>query len=476
MDPGLKILTSAESKKCDALTMHQEGMHPHDLMDRATLRIFQRLLTFLSDNKPIIILCGPGDNGADGLCLASLLVSRGYIVESKICLFGKTPSASLSFRIALYEHQKTVNIQIVQEINEVVIPENTVIIDALFGTGLTRPLQHEWLTLIESINRSGGEIISIDMPSGLPDEPGNEYFPFVKTTKVLTLQSPKPSLLYPENKIVFDVLDCGILTESITTSRFYLNYPDTDIANQIQQLLPKRPKHSHKGTYGHTLLIGGNKGMHGAIAMAAKSCYEAGSGLTTVLSPESATPFLSVLPQIMHIPCSLNVQAITGLPLEKFNSIAVGPGLNNTSETCSLVAAVLKKFHFPLIMDADALNILAANPDMLKLLPQGSLLTPHPAEFKRLFGPTANGKEQEKLALLKSKEYGIYILAKNTYSFLACPDGKVFYNGTGDAKLARGGSGDTLTGIIAGLFAQNQNMRDAALAGMYYAGVGKSVI
>jgi NAD(P)H-hydrate epimerase len=154
----------------------------------------------------------------------------------------------------------------------------------------------------------------------------------------------------------------------------------------------------------------------------------------------------------------------------------VGSGLNNTSETCSLVAAVLKKFHFPLIMDADALNILAANPDMLKLLPQGSLLTPHPAEFKRLFGPTANGKEQEKLALLKSKEYGIYILAKNTYSFLACPDGKVFYNGTGDAKLARGGSGDTLTGIIAGLFAQNQNMRDAALAGMYYAGVGKSVI
>ena len=456
--------------------MHQEGMHAHDLMDRATLRIFQRLLTFLSDNKPIIILCGPGDNGADGLCLASLLVSKGYIVESIICLFGKTPSPSLSYRIALYKHQKAVNMRIVQNVNEVVIPKSTVVIDALFGTGLTRPLQNEWLALVENINYAGCEVISIDMPSGLPDETGDEYSPFVKATKVFTIQSPKPSLLYPENKIVFDVLDCGILTESITTSRFYLNYPDTDIANQIQQLLPKRPKHSHKGTYGHTLLIGGNKGMHGAIAMAAKSCYEAGSGLTTVLSPESATPFLSVLPQIMHIPCSLNVQAITGLPLEKFNSIAVGSGLNNTSETCSLVAAVLKKFHFPLIMDADALNILAANPDMLKLLPQGSLLTPHPAEFKRLFGPTANGKEQEKLALLKSKEYGIYILAKNTYSFLACPDGKVFYNGTGDAKLARGGSGDTLTGIIAGLFAQNQNMRDAALAGMYYAGVGKSVI
>jgi len=476
MDPGLKILTSAESKKCDALTMQDERMHAHDLMDRATLRIFQRLYNFLAHDKPIIIFCGPGDNGADGLCLASLLVSRGYIVESKICLFGKTPSASLSFRIALYEHQKTVNIQIVQEINEVVIPKNTVVIDALFGTGLKRPLQHEWLTLIENINRSGCEVISIDMPSGLPDEQGNEYFPFVKATKILTLQSPKPALLYPENKIVFEVLDCGISTESVTTNRFYINYPDADVANQIQQLLPKRPKHSHKGTYGHTLLIGGNTGMHGAIAMAAKSCYDAGSGLTTVLSPESATPYLSVIPQIMHIPRSLNIDATTDLPLAKFKSIALGPGLDNTTETCRLVADVLEKFHFPLIMDADALNILAANPDMLKLLPEGSLLTPHPAEFKRLFGPAANGKEQEELALQKSKEYGIYILAKNTYSFLACPDGKVFYNGTGDASLARGGSGDKLTGMIAGLFAQNQNMRDAALAGMYYAGVGKSVI
>lgn len=476
MDPGLKILTSAESNQCDALTMHEEGMQTHDLMDRATLRIFQRLYSFLAHDKPIIIFCGPGDNGADGLCLASLLVSTGYIVESKICLFGKTPSDSLSFRIALYKHQKAVNMRIVQDVNEVVIPENTVIIDALFGTGLTRPLQHEWLMLIESFNRSGCEIISIDMPSGLPDEPGNEYFPFVKATKVLTLQSPKPSLLYPENKIVFEVLDCGISTESVTTNRFYLNYPDADVASQIQQLLPQRPKHSHKGTYGHTLLIGGNTGMHGAIAMAAKSCYDAGSGLTTVLSPESATPYLSAIPQIMHIPQSLNVDAIADLPLAKFKSIALGPGLGNTAETCSLVAAVLEKYHFPLIMDADALNILAANPDMLILLPQGSLLTPHPAEFKRLFGPAANGKEQEELALRKSKEYGIYILAKNTYSFLACPDGKVFYNGTGDASLARGGSGDKLTGMIAGLFAQNQNMRDAALAGMYYAGLGKSVI
>jgi NAD(P)H-hydrate epimerase len=129
-----------------------------------------------------------------------------------------------------------------------------------------------------------------------------------------------------------------------------------------------------------------------------------------------------------------------------------------------------------MILDADALNILAQNKDLMKLIPAGSLLTPHPGEFERLFGATSNGQDKENIALKTSTELGLFILAKNTYSFLSCPDGKVFYNGTGSSGLARGGSGDKLTGMIAGLYAQNQRMRDAALAGMYYSGIGKPII
>lgn len=476
MDPGLKIVTSAESKQCDALTKKMEGMHAHDLMDRATQRIFQQLLPLIPNNTPVSIFCGPGDNGADGLCLASMLASRNYPIETQVCLLGKTPSPALAFRMSLYAGQKAVNMQILEHVNDVNIQKNCIIIDALFGTGITRPLQNEWKFLVESINASRCKVISIDTPSGLLDEPSNESTANIEATKVIAIQSPKPSLLYPENKVDFTVVDCGIQTDTINTTRYFLNHPDPRVEAHMQTLLPERRKHSHKGTYGHTLLMGGNKGMHGAIAMAAKSCYEAGSGLTTVLSPASSIPYLSHLPQIMHLQLELDENSVAMLPADKYRSVALGPGLGNTNETRSLVIATLKRFRLPIILDADALNILADNPELTGLIPENSLLTPHPAEFTRLFGQTCNGKDKEELALLKAKEMGIYILAKNTFSFLACPDGKVFYNGTGDSRLARGGSGDSLTGMIAGLFAQNGNMRDAALTGMYFSGLGRKLI
>ncbi len=450
-------------------------MHPHDLMDRAVQRIFQHLQTLLTSDTAITIICGPGNNGADGLCLASLLAAKGFRVSTKICLFGKKPGQTLSFRMALYSGQPGIHLDIVHDVQNIVIPKNTVVIDGLFGTGLSNPLQDAWKLLAEKVNASGAEIISIDTPSGLPDEPDNKNITWIKAGKVIAIQTPKPSLLYPEFKIDFSVVDCGIVTDSIDTNRYFLD-TNSQVYEQLKSLLPERPRHSHKGTFGHTLLIGGNIGMHGAISMAARACYDAGSGLTTALSPESAAACLANYPGIMHLSRTLDEKAIEDLPAEKYRSIAIGPGLGNNAETHKLLEAVIKHFHLPLIADADALNILAEKPEMLSQLPKGSLLTPHPAEFNRLFGSTKSGREKEILAVQKSQELGIYILAKDTYSLLACPDGNVFYNGSGNAKLARGGSGDTLTGMIAGLYAQNQNMRDAALAGMYFSGAGKMII
>ncbi|MFN4914457.1 MAG: NAD(P)H-hydrate dehydratase [Sphingomonadales bacterium] len=475
MDPGLKIITSEQSRLCDALTMKQEGMQQHDLMDRAVRRIFQYLQTLLTPDADVTVICGPGNNGADGVCLASLLAAHGYRINTKICLFGKKPSQALAFRMLLYSTQSGMNIEAVEDANSICLPPNAVIIDALFGTGLTNPLQDSWKSLVEKINASGAEIISIDTPSGLPDEPDTKNLTWIQAGKVIAIQTPKPSLLYPEFKIDFRVVDCGISTETMDTKRYFLD-TNPQVYAQMKGLLPARPRHSHKGTFGHTLLIGGNQGMHGAIAMAAKACYESGSGLTTALSPETAVAYLANCPGVMHLSRTLNETAIEGLPAAKYRSVAIGPGLGNTKETHKLLEVVINHFRFPLIADADALNILSEQPEMLKQLPEGSLLTPHPAEFTRLFGAAKSGREKEVLALTKSQELGIYILAKDTYSFLACPDGKVFYNGSGNARLARGGSGDALTGMIAGLFAQSQNMRDAALAGMYFSGAGNPVI
>lgn len=476
MDPGLKILSSAQNKKCDVITSAQEGMNNHDLMDRATTRIFQYLQHQLSGNIPVTFLCGPGNNGADGLCLALMAAAKGYAVETKICLLGKTPSAELDFRMELYASQRQLNMQVIQKVDELTLQENSVIIDALFGTGLSKPLQDEWELLIHAINMKNRHIISIDMPSGLTDEDNKANSPFILAQKVITIQTAKPPLLYAENQVDFDIVDCGIHTDSLETNRFFLDSKSPMVALQMQKLLPQRPRHSHKGTYGHTLLIGGNHGMHGAIAMAAKSCYEAGSGLTTALTTENSIPYFSGIPEIMLHAQELNAEAFLRLPLNKFQSLAIGPGLGVTAETVDLLKTVLTKHNSPMILDADALNILAQNKDLMKLIPAGSLLTPHPGEFERLFGYTSNGSEKENTALKISSELGLFILAKNTYSFLSCPDGKVFYNGTGSSRLARGGSGDKLTGMIAGLYAQNQRMRDAALAGMYYLGIGKPII
>jgi len=475
MDPGLKILTFADNKACDTRTLKKEKMHPHDLMDRAVFRIFQQLQTMIPEKSNISILCGPGDNGADGLCLSSMLTARGYSIGTLIFLLGKKPSPALSFRMDLYAQQKDMNVQVVNSVDLFSLRENTWVIDALFGTGLTRPLQNEWESLVNKINDSAYKIISIDMPSGLLGESCDENMPFIKSEKVLTIQSPKPALLYPENKIDFDVVDCGISTKMTNTNRLYLD-SGSAISEQMKKLLPKRPRHSHKGTFGHTLLIGGNTGMHGAISMAAKACYEAGSGLTSVLSPDSCITYLAAQPGIMHIPGLLDKSSLPKINAEKFSSVAIGPGLGKNLATTDFLGDLLDMFQIPLILDADALNILSENTGMLARLPENSLITPHPAEFKRLFGPTKNGRDKELLASEKSNELDIYILAKDTYSFLACPDGKIFYNGTGNSGLARGGSGDKLTGTIAGLFAQNQNMRDAALAGMYFSGAGNVVI
>lgn len=476
MVPGLKILSSAQSKQCDLFTLQQESITGTDLMERASARLYQHITNYFGKNAVYHIVCGPGNNGGDGLCIAALMAERKIKVRCSVFAGEKSPSPEMQFRLNLPNTFKNTAISICNTAAELQFQPHEIIIDSLFGTGIHSPLQGLWADIIQRISQSGCAIASIDVPSGLLTETPQNNAPFVQANHTFTIQHPKPAFFYPENRIAFSVVDAGIRSDSVVSSDFYLDSGQPAVRVAIQQWLPHRPHFGHKGTFGHTLLIGGNEGMSGAIALSAKSCFNAGSGLTTVWAPPSAQIYLGQQPSVMHKTAGLHLPIPPEIDLHRFNSIAIGPGLGNNPQTSALLNELLSTLHQPLILDADALNILASDKDWLNRIPKGSLLTPHPKEFERLFGRTENGAQKLELLRQKCTELGIFILAKDNYSALCSPNGSIIFNGTGDHKMARGGSGDKLTGTIAGLFAQNQDMLKAATCAMFYCGEGGLVI
>lgn len=472
MDPGLKVLNAAEMRKCDRHTMQTEPVSPADLMERASWRLFDAISKELDKRDRIHVVSGPGNNGGDGVCLARYFRSFGYQVRLTVLLFGKDPSEEMARQLQIAATGHFLIPEIAQKPDDLKISSDEVLIDAIFGTGLQTTPEGPWAAAIAKLNNSGSRILSVDMPSGLPDSQSKGVGCAVSADRVYTIQCPKPSLLFPENRIDFETVDAGIDLSEGSPAALYLDPNSQVVRRQIAEWLPHRPKHSHKGHYGHSLLIGGNSGMHGAIALAARACYQSGSGLTTVWSPAETAPWMATLPGVMYHAAPLEPYALPdGFP-GKFSAVGIGPGMGTSHAVHDLLDMVLRTAQKPLILDADALNVMAAHPLLLKMVPAGSLLTPHPGELQRLFGDLGQGPAFVSALAEKAKETGLFILAKNTYSLLACPDGTLFYNGTGSPNLARGGSGDTLTGMLTGLYAQTGDMRRAAVCGMYYFGKG----
>lgn len=472
MDPGLKVLNAAEMRKCDRHTMQNEPVSPADLMERASRRLFQAIIRDVQPEDHIHVVAGPGNNGGDGVCLARYFKSCGYRVRLSVLLLGRKPSEELALQLRVAATDNFLHPQLIEHAADLKIKTNEVLIDAIFGTGLQTTPEGPWANAIGMMNNSGCRILSVDMPSGLPDDRPKGEGCAINADRVYTIQCPKPSLLYPENKIDFVTVDTGIDLSEGSAAALYLDPDSQVVRRQIEQWLPQRPKHSHKGHFGHSLLIGGNTGMHGAIALAAGACYHSGSGLTTAWSPAEAAPWMATLPGVMYHAAPLEPYAIPdGFP-GKFSAIGIGPGLGTSHAVHDLLDMLLRTAEKPLILDADALNVIAAHPALLKIVPAGSLLTPHPGELQRLFGDLGQGPAFVSALAEKSKETGLFIMAKNTYSLLACPDGSLFFNGTGSSRLARGGSGDTLTGMLTGFYAQTGDMRRAAVCGMYCFGKG----
>ncbi|MFD2785886.1 NAD(P)H-hydrate dehydratase [Hymenobacter rubripertinctus] len=466
----MKLLSAAQTHALDQATIKAQNISSIDLMERAanavTDWLFKELL--LDYDTEIHVCCGPGNNGGDGLVVARNLHRAGYPVRLWLL-----PAARHSADFTHQQHQLPAGLA-VQEVNPDKLPDiaaTAMVVDALFGTGLSRPLEGDAATLVRHLNASGATVVAVDMPSGLfADAPQPAGCAVVQARYTLSFELPKLAFLLPQNAgFVGDwrLLPLGLDAQAIREAKTNLFFVTAD---EMRGRFPERPKFSHKGTFGHALLLAGSQGKIGAAVLATQACLRGGVGLLTTRVPAVGYDILQIsAPEAM---CLADPAAdfLTELPdLAPYAAVGIGPGLGQQDGTREVLRQLLTTAEVPLVIDADALNLLGANPELQSLLPPGSLLTPHPKEFERLVGEPARD-DYHRLEQLRSfaNHTGCYCVLKGAYTALATPAGHIFFNSTGNPGMATGGSGDVLTGLLLALHAdQRLSPLDAALLGLH---------
>jgi ADP-dependent NAD(P)H-hydrate dehydratase / NAD(P)H-hydrate epimerase len=472
----MKVFKTSQIREIDAYTIRNEPVSPADLMERAALGCVQWIEAHIPQRTPVAVFTGPGNNGGDGWVIARMLADRKF---ENILVFQLHTSPNIS-SVALLNRDRLISqgivpVQVIQTLSDLPpIASDTVIIDALFGSGLTRPLEGLAASVVQAINNSGCRVVSIDIPSGLmgEDNSGNPAQGIVRASDTLTFQFPKRSFFYFENQQYcgnWHIIPIGLHPEALEQqpALFYF----TTISD-ISCKLIKRPTFSHKGSYGHALLIAGSYGMMGAAILAARSCIRTGTGLLTTHIPKEGYPIIqaSVPESIFSIDHS--EERFTRCPdLENYNAIAAGPGIGIKPETATALEYIIRNTKKPLVLDADALNILALRPELLLYLPVNTIITPHPGEFDRLFGKVNTGFKRNELQIECSVRYKLIILLKGAYSSVSLPDGRCFFNSTGNPGMATAGSGDVLTGIVLSLLAQGYAPEDACIIAAFVHGL-----
>ena len=467
-----KILSVQQLYKADALTIKNNGITAIDLMEHAASLCFKWIDDRLSgDPVPIHVFCGTGNNGGDGLVIARMLHLHGYHVKTYVVNCGNKRSESF---LTNYEHLKEVGVWAEMITCSSEFPEVTkddMVIDAIFGLGLTRSPKGVLKETIQFINATNAYVLSIDFPSGLfAEKVITDKESVIKAYHTLTFQTPKLAFLLPQTaKYIgtWDVLELGLdqaYLDEVET-KFYINYK-----KDIQPLYIFREPFSHKGDFGHALLIGGSFGKIGAVTLASRAALVIGSGLVTAYIPKCGYQILqTALPEAM-------VEVDEEDALHYFNyktkptSIGIGMGMGTETKTAEGFATFLAKNSLPLVVDADALNLLAKDKKLIKLVPENSILTPHPKEFERLVGSWKNDFNKLDKLLKFSKKNKLIVILKGAYSAIAY-QGEVYFNTTGTPALATAGSGDVLTGILTGLLAQGYAPIDACKLGVFLHGL-----
>jgi hydroxyethylthiazole kinase-like uncharacterized protein yjeF len=471
----MKIFTTSQVAELDQYTITNEPIQAIDLMERASLQLAHWIAARFDAGKRIAVFAGPGNNGGDALAVSRMLAARNFKADVFIPDFGQKRAECFLINLDRLKEQGEVKISMWN--TDESLPDlfdYDFIIDGLFGSGLTRPLAGFPAQLVQHMNQSGLPIIAIDIPSGLMGEDNrkNNVKNIVKASFTLTFQYPKLSFFLKENEMFtgkWEILPIGLHpagVDMIKTPWYY-----SDLKTMVSILKP-REKFSHKGTFGHALIVAGSIGKTGAAILAAKGCLRSGVGLLTVHLPHSGNQIMqTALPEAMvSIDESENV--ISNIPLlTNYKAIGIGPGIGKADETRIALQLLLTHYHHPMVIDADALNLLSENPHMVKLIPPGSVLTPHPVEFERLAGHTESDFDRIQLAQRFAQIHHIILILKGANTAIALPDGRCWFNSTGNPGMATAGSGDVLTGILTGLLTQGYTPEETAILGVYLHGL-----
>jgi hydroxyethylthiazole kinase-like uncharacterized protein yjeF len=471
----MKIFSAVQIKNWDAFTIENEPIASVDLMERAATACCKWLIGKNFGAFHFRIFCGKGNNGGDGLAIARMLIEHKCRVTVYILEFGKIGSDDFQTNLERL-HTLTTDIHFIQSAEFFpVINDTDIIVDALFGTGLNKPPQGISATLISQINLYNNTVISIDLPSGLFADKSSQGHAVVKATHTLSFQNYKLAFLLPENENY-----CGEV--HLLHIGLHAAFEENEMADfelidaaLIKIIYKPRSRFAHKGTYGHAALLCGSDGMMGAAVLSSLGCLRSGAGKLTAYIPKCGYRVLqTTVPEAMSFIAGEDY-ILSAPGIEKMNAVGIGPGIGIHLSHKKLIAEIFEKVKLPMVIDADALNIMAENNNLLNTIPKHSILTPHPKEFERLFGKTGNDFERLELAKQKSKEYQIYIVLKGHHSFISTPDGTGYSNSTGNAGMATAGSGDVLTGIITGLLAQGYAPLEAALFAVYLHGLAGDI-
>jgi len=470
----MKFFTTSQIRQLDKYTIENEPISSIDLMERAANAIYTSFTRSFTDKEPICILAGQGNNGGDALALARLLLESGYNVSVYLLQAGNlSPDCDINRQRLVASYP--LSLVILEEVFVTpVITKETIIVDGMFGSGLSRPLTGMYEQAVNWMNQTGNKVVSIDIPSGLQGEENlltADQPVIVRADLTLSLQFPKLAFLLAENAPYIgnlEILDIGILPEAIEKTAGNLFYLDD---NDIFKLLKSRNHFSHKGTFGHTLIIAGSKGMAGASVLSSRAALRSGAGLVTVHGPAAnRTIVQTAIPEVIyHSDDSIDYISHIEVDESKY-TVAIGPGIGINEYTSVLVHDLLVKLKNPCVIDADALNIISTRKEILHQIPKNSILTPHPKEFERLFGKCNSSYDRMMKAAEASKVYGFIIVLKGANTLIATPDENRYFNSTGNSGMATAGTGDVLTGIIAGLLAQGYSPKESALMGVFLHG------
>ncbi|WP_028981286.1 bifunctional ADP-dependent NAD(P)H-hydrate dehydratase/NAD(P)H-hydrate epimerase [Sporocytophaga myxococcoides] len=465
----MKILSADQIRALDAFTIQNEPISSIDLMERASATFVNWFIEHFNPDREVYIFCGPGNNGGDGLAVARLLTQVQYSV--KVFVF-PSDKYSADFEINFRRLEKLITISKISSTEHIpVFPKAAVVIDAIFGSGLSRPVGGLYADVIKSINESSTIKIAIDIASGLFCDSNNEDSVKVKVDYTFTFQLPKLSFLLPQNEKFtgsWIARDIGLDKTFIEDQSSVFSYVNE---GEIFPLVKPRKKFSHKGDYGKALIMAGSFGMMGAAVLSGKACYRAGAGLVKFYTPKCGVQILqSALPEAI-LSADPEENFISKLPdLAGFNAVAAGPGWYEGDESTNVLRLLFENKNLKLVLDAGALNVLSKNKDLLKSLPDNTILTPHPGEFKRLAGDFPDDYSRLDGLRKFSAKYKCIVVLKGANTMVASPDGNVSFNSTGNPGMATAGSGDVLTGIIVSLLAQGYTPSFSAKLGVYLHG------